>query len=302
MKRWLTVAAFGAGGIALISFADVVWNFETRRSVGRLRAPQPDAVTSPFSRDDLAGLPKPVQRYFDFALTPGQPLVRNAHLRQTGEFAMAPGSWSPFTAVEYFSAQPPGFLWDARIRLGRILPLYVRDSYVAGEGALSATIAAIAPMVHLRGTPSIASGELLRYLAEAPLLPTALLPREGVSWTAIDDFTARATLMAGTTTVSCDMRFGESGEIVGFSAMRDGIFHGITMLKEWVGHFQDYRRINGMMIPTYAEVEWIMPEGPQPYWRGRIIDPQYDLERSNPEPAVERPLDDSPLAWPSARK
>ena len=277
MKRSMIAAAFVAGGVALVSFADLFWNVETKRGVGRLRAGQRDPGASPFSRGDLAGLPAPVQRYFDFALTPGQPLVRYARLRQTGDFAMRPGSWNPFTAAEYFSVLPPGFLWDARIQMGRILPLYVRDSYVAGEGALKATVAALVPMVHIRGTPSMASGELLRYLAEAPLLPTALLPREGVSWTAIDEFTARATLTSGATTVSCDMHFGESGEIVRFSAMRDGIFHGMTLSKEWVGHFRDYRRIDGMMVPTCAEVAWIMPEGPQPYWRGRVIDPEYDF-------------------------
>jgi uncharacterized protein DUF6544 len=278
MKRWLIVAAFGAAGIALVSLADVLWNLETSRGFRRLRAPRRDTGAPRFSREHLAGLPEPVLRYFEFALLPGQPPVTNARFRQTGDFAMRPGSWSPFTAVEYFSVEPPGFLWDARIRMARILPLYIRDSYIAGEGALNGTVAALVPLVHLRGTPSIASGELLRYLAEAPLLPTALLPRKGLSWTAIDDCTARATLTDGTTTVSCDMRFGEGGEVVRISAMRDGIFNGITMVKRWVGHFRDYRRIHGMMVPTWAEVEWIMPEGPQPYWRGRVVDAEYAFE------------------------
>lgn len=281
MKRWLIVAAIGAAGVALVSLADGLWNLETRRGFRRLRAPRRDTGGSRFSRDDLAGLPGPVQRYFEFALLPGQPHVRNARFRQAGDFAMQPGSWSPFTAVEYFSVEPPGFLWDARITMARVLPLYVRDGYVAGEGALDGTVAGLVPVVHLRGTSSIASGELLRYLAEAPLFPTALLPRDGLSWTAIDDNTAHVTLTDGATTVSGDVHFGEHGEIVRFSAMRDGIFDGIILSKEWVGYFRDYRRMHGMMIPTWAEVEWVMPEGPQPYWRGRIIDAEYDFDPSD---------------------
>jgi hypothetical protein len=76
--------------------ADLLWDSETTRSVARLHK-RLDAKAPPFSRDDLAGLPDPVVRYFEFALTPGQPLVRNARLGRIGEFAMRVNSWSPFT-------------------------------------------------------------------------------------------------------------------------------------------------------------------------------------------------------------
>src|ERR1700681_1793567 len=99
MKRSMIAAAFVAGGVALVSFADLFWNVETKRGVGRLRAGHRDPGASPFSRGDLAGLPAPVQRYFDFALTPGQPLVRYARLRQSGDFAMRAGSCDAVTAT-----------------------------------------------------------------------------------------------------------------------------------------------------------------------------------------------------------
>jgi hypothetical protein len=46
-------------------------------------------------------------------------------------------------------------------------------------------------LVNLRGTPEIAQGELMRFLAEAAWYPTALLPSQGVQWKAIDDFSAK---------------------------------------------------------------------------------------------------------------
>jgi hypothetical protein len=51
-----------------------------------------------------------------------------------------------------------------------------------GEGASEAKLAAIIPLQKMGGTPEVASSSLLRYLAEAAWLPTALLPRSGVSW------------------------------------------------------------------------------------------------------------------------
>jgi len=283
MKRWLLVSAavlasVGGGIAAAVTVAGLLWDSETARSVAQLHK-RLEAKAPPFSRGDLAGLPGPVVRYFEFALTPGQSVVRYARLRSIGEFAMRIHSWSPFTAVQNFSVEPPGFLWDARIRMATILPFYVRDGYVAGEGALHGTLAAIVPVVNQRGTSAMASGELLRYLAEAVFFPTALLPRGGVSWTSLPGNTARVTLADGRTTVSCAVDFGERGEIVRISAMRYRDADGKSGLTPWVGHWSDYHQVNGMMIPTSGEVEWMLPEGPFPYWRGRIIDAQYEFAR-----------------------
>ena len=281
MRRVLTIGAVIAGGLAAgvaatVTVGVVLWNWRTARSAARLRNRR-DAEAPPFSRDDLAGLPDPVVRYLEFALTLGQPVVRNARFRQVGEFAMHADSWSPFTAVEYFSVDPPGFLWDARIRMAPMISFYVHDGYVAGEGAMHGALSALVPVLDERGTPIMASGELLRYLAEAVFLPTALLPRGGISWEPLGKNTARVILTDGETTVSCEVEFGERSEIVRISTMRHRDAGGTFGLTRWVGHFADYRRVEGMMIPMSGEVEWVLPNGPFPYWRGRIVDAQYDF-------------------------
>lgn len=274
------VCGLVAGTVAAVTAAIVRWNVETARCVVRLRE-RADADAPPYSRDELAGLPDPVVRYFDFALTPGQPIVRNLRIRQTGEFAMRPEAWQPFTAVQVFSV-PPGFLWDARVRLAPGMSFYVRDGYVAGEGVLYGAVSALIPVVNERGTPAMASGELLRYLVEAVFFPTALLPRDGVSWLPIDESTARVTLTDGATTVSSDVTFGERGEVTGISALRNHDIHHAATLTPWFGRFRDYRRVEGMMIPTYGEVEWRLPEGPFCYFRGRVVDARYDFAPDRP--------------------
>ena len=39
-----------------------------------------------YNDGDLGNLPEPVQRFFRYALTPGQPVVTQCKLKQTGEF------------------------------------------------------------------------------------------------------------------------------------------------------------------------------------------------------------------------
>jgi hypothetical protein len=153
-----------------------------------------------FSLDQLAELPAPVARYFEFALEPGQPLIREARLEQTGTFAIRPGRWSPFTAVEHFTMRPLAFLWDARIRLMPLVSARVRDSYTEGEGATRVTVAGLVPMVDLRGTPEMAS--------------------------------ARASLTDHAVTVSLDVHVGERGEIVSASTMR---YRSDARLPYWRG-------------------------------------------------------------------
>ena len=186
---------------------------------------------------------------------------------------MRPDTWSPFTAVQNFSAAPPGFLWDARIRIAPAIYAYVHDGYAGREGVMYGAISALVPVVNERGTSMMATGELLRYLAEAVFFPTALLPRGGVSWAPVDDRTARVTLTDGDTTVACDVDFGERNEIVGISAMR----YRNDELTRWVGHFGDYRRVDGMMIPMSGAVEWMLPDGPAPYFRAHLVDTRYDF-------------------------
>jgi hypothetical protein len=268
--------AAAASGRALLG-ARRRWDAETARMVERIHPPVSIAAP-PFSREELAGLPDPVVRYFWFALTPGQSVVSGARLQQTGEFALRRGAWAPFVATEYFSVEPRGFLWDARLRIARMNAFYIRDGYAGGQGAMYGAIAAAMPVVNERGTMQMATGELLRYLVELVFLPTALLPRAGIFWTPIDQVRARVTLTDEATTVSCNVDFGTNGEIVRISAMRY-LGNDAATLTPWVGHFSNYRLIDGMMIPMTADVEWVLPDGPFPYWRGSMRNVRYDFAR-----------------------
>ncbi|HVQ28568.1 MAG TPA: DUF6544 family protein [Vicinamibacteria bacterium] len=44
----------------------------------------------------------------------------------------------------------------------------------------------------------------------------------------------------------------------------------------WQGRWSDYERCEGMLIPRRGEVEWILPHGPEPYWRGEMTHIEYE--------------------------
>ncbi|MGZ3497060.1 MAG: DUF6920 family protein [Vulcanimicrobiaceae bacterium] len=274
-----TTAAVGAMWCSAL--ANAAWNRSTDRAVRRLLSRNGDESCeqpSAFSLEQLAGVPEPVARYFQFALLLGQPLIRRAHLRQAGVMRSDAGErWYEFTAAENFSVVTRGFVWDASMRLAPLVNMRIRDSYVDGEAASEAKLAGVFSVGTQRGTPEVASASLLRYLAEAPWLPTALLPASGVDWSPVGHHTARATLRDRNTLVALDAHFGEAGEIVKITAERYRDVKGKAVLTPWTGHYSDYVRVQGMMIPMAAEVEWLMPHGWVSVWRGRIVSAFYDI-------------------------
>ena len=229
-----------------------------------------------FDVSRLEGLPAPAARYFLFALSPGQRIIARAHLRSSGTFAAKPDAWAPFSAEQEVCTAPPEFVWNARIAMMPIVPVRVRDSYVGGEGSMRAAVAGLIPIVNQHGTPEMAAASLQRFLAEAVWYPTALLPSDSVSWSATGDASARVTLTDRHTTVSLDVTFGARGEIETVSTMRYRDVKGTPVLTSWVGNHRDYTRRSGMMIPTSGEVAWVLPTGPEPYWRGRITSATFD--------------------------
>lgn len=225
--------------------------------------------------ETFADLPAPVQRYFEYALEDGTPPVRGARLKQRGEFRLggADSAWHPLTATQYVSTTSPGFVWDARLVLRRILRIRVVDRYQNGEGRLAAKLFSLVPVSRAGPDPEMNEAELVRYLAEAVWYPTALLPSHGVEWTAVDDHAAEATIEDGDVSASLVFRFDDRGRVERVETERYNRSADAYVL--WTGHFEEYERRDGRWVPTRGEVEWNFPDGDVPYARVTVTDVEY---------------------------
>lgn len=239
----------------------------------RLEAARRPISTTTYSVNELIGLPAPVQRYFRAVLTDGQPMIVAVDIQHTGTFNMSETGqqWRPFSSTQRVSTQRPGFDWEGHIAMLPGLTVHVHDAYIAGEGILHASLFGLVSLANLRGTPAMAQGELLRWIAEAAWYPTALLPSQGVQWAAVDDRSATATLKDGDTSVTLLFRFNANDLIESVRAEARGrTVAGAVVPTPWEGHWSSYELHDGMRIPLEGEVAWMLPEGPKPYWRGRV--------------------------------
>lgn len=229
---------------------------------------------APFDPDEVGGLPEPVRRFFLHALAPGARVVEDAVVRQEGEILLRPPAlWRPFRAVQRFTTSPPGFRWDARVRAPLGLPVTVRDAFADGRGSVRARLLGLVTLASAGGTPEVATASLQRYLAEAVLLPTALLPREGVAWSALGGDRARATLATGGVSASVQFEMAPDGAVrAAFVPDRPrDLGGGRTERTPWRGSWRDEVVRDGMRVPSWGEAAWLLPAGPLAYWRARVV-------------------------------
>jgi hypothetical protein len=187
------------------------WEQQTREMRAQLNSAKLAIQPTTFNVKELDGLPPPVARYFRRVLKDGQPIIAAATIKHIGTFSMSESEdkWAPFTSTQRVVTHRPGFDWDARIRMGPGLNVYVHDSYIDGVGILHASLMGLYTVANVRGTPEVAQGELMRFLPEAAWYPTRLLPSQGVKWDAVDETSARATLSDGAVSVTLLFSFGK---------------------------------------------------------------------------------------------
>ncbi len=255
------------------------WNSMTSDMVAELHEAAGLKVKT-VSFKDFDHLPAPVARYLRRALTDGQACVLTARVSQGGEFLTSQENeaWRPFTAMEHFTASPPAYVWDAHIRMALLMRLRVRDGYQAGKGSMEAEANGVIPVFDEKGGQELNSGSLQRYLAEAVWFPTALIPGAGVTWSAIDATSARATLTDGKTTVSVIYHFDKQGDVTDITSPgRYREVEGKFVLTPWEVRVWDYVEQDGMRTPRAGEAAWLLPQGRQRYWKGKITDVQYEF-------------------------
>ena len=275
----IVIVVLGFVMTGAILYGSKRWQARTKALQAALEAGRLPIAPEAYDAGELENLPLPVQRYFRTVLKEGQPLVAAVSVEHTGAFNMSQtgAQWQPFKSTQRVITRPPGFVWDARIRMAPALTVFVHDAYVAGEGVLTAKPFGLVTVLAQPSSLELAHGELMRFLAEGAWYPTALLPSQDVVWEAIDDTQARATLTDGPTTVKLAFQFDAQGLIR--TVRSEGRYRnvdGVPLATPWQGRFWDYQWRDGMLIPLEGEVAWLLSEGPQPYWRGRIQRIEYE--------------------------
>jgi hypothetical protein len=273
MRIVLSVLALLIGAAVAAVFAGAAsWNRATAEREAALAGAT--AVAAMNDHRAIERLPAPAARYFARVLRHGQRMVTSAVATQDAEFFIN-GAWRPLVATQRFVADPPGFVWDARISMAPLISAFVRDSYVGGRAAMTASVLGVYPLVDQNGAPELNAGALQRLLGEAVWFPTALLPSERVTWSPRDNRSAVVTLRDAAIAVSLVFEVDEEGRVVSISGDRYKENAGRYTKQPWQIVCDEYRERDGMLIPLHCDVAWIVNGARKSYWRGRIASITY---------------------------
>ena len=193
--------------------------------------------------------------------------------------------WMPVVAEQYFSIDPPGFVWSVKTKMMGVLPIAGRDSYVDGHGHMLIKLASLLSVADGRG-PAIDQGAMLRFLGEIVWFPSAALS-DYLSWEAVDQHSVRATMRYGGVTASAVFAFDERGRFANLTADRYMSAGGGARLENWAIPATEWRTVRGIEMPVRGNAIWKLAAGDFDYYRWEIL----DVEVDNPALYTDAPAD-----------
>lgn len=270
---------------------------EVRSLRDRARA---SAVPLAVTPDDLGRLPPPVRRWLERSGASMSNRPRVVRLEQRGAIrTSADGPWMPAEAEQYFSVEPPGFVWSVKTTMAHVVPIVGRDKYEAGKGHMLIEAASTLKIADATG-PKIDQGALLRFLGEIVWFPSAALAPY-IEWKGLDEGRAEATMryagVVGTATFSFDGD-GRFRSMTGERYMGGG---DEARLERWIVPATAWRVVRGVEVPVAGNVVWKLASGDFEYYRWEILDIEYDpggaaAATSGPAAEIDLPVTNASIA------
>jgi hypothetical protein len=224
----------------------------------------------------LLALPEPVQRYLSYSQVVGKEPIRTVRLKQLGKMRQsARQPWMKFDAEEYYSVNPPGFLWVGTMRKGGFPLVRARDRYRDGKGNMQIKLGTIFTIADATGE-EMDQGSMMRYLNEMMWFPTAFL-EANVSFEPVDQTSAKVTLTDVGKHVAATMYFDEEGRVTNFVAPRYREVSGKNELATWSTPITAYGEFGGLKLPVEAKAVWKLKEGDLEYFDVVIPDLAYNV-------------------------
>jgi hypothetical protein len=250
------------GGVVLVkrqSFNSHLDRLEAEiRNIGATQGPRTDLPTEVLALAHRLG-------------TRADAAVGFAVFEQSGQMWKAPGGKPmDFAARQTVSLSTPGFVWRAAMGPGRAV--LVADYFVEGTGGLEVMLMGVFPLARMVGGADMNQGEALRYLAELPWFPDAVLTNRSLDWTVINSKTIKvATGVDDASRAQVTFELNDDGIVERVSApSRLYAENGRMRPLPWHCRLWNYQTLGGRLIPRQGEAAWVLDGVEFVYWRGRI--------------------------------
>ncbi len=176
-----------------------------------------------------------------------------------------------FTAEETIQLGVTEFRWAARCEPMNLLT--VKDELLGEQGKLSLLAFGAVPLFPAIAGPQATRGETMRYLAELPWAPDAILHNSELTWRTLDSRTLLVSAGKGALYSRVVLKLGDDGLVCAVHAedrpRREGR-HFVE--RNWRGRFSAYQERHGRVVPGRGEVGWVVEGSGFDCWVGELQD------------------------------
>ena len=223
----------------------------------------------------LDSLPDPMQRYLRYAGVVGKPVVNTVCLAQTGRIRLGRSvPWALMRAKAYYSAEPPGFVWDATVHMGAVAVARARDMYFEGEGKMLVKAGSLFTVADANGD-EMDQASMVRYLSEMTWFPSAFL-LGNVSFEAAGVDSARVSFTDHGRTVTATLTVDSEGRLTKFVSQRYRMVGRRRVLETWSAPVYKYGFAAGLRLPVRAGAVWKLADGDLEYFDVWVDHLRYD--------------------------
>jgi hypothetical protein len=229
---------------------------------------------------DIAHLPKLVQKYLNNAGVVGKPKVHNLRVEFTGKMKQdVKGSWNDVSVVQYEFFDRPTRLFYIEMNMFGI-PVEGLHAYIGPKAVMKIKAAKLIQVVNADG-PDMNKGETVTLFNDMCLLAPATLIDKNIKWETVDEKSVKATFSNEGNTISAVLYFSETGELVNFTSKDRSMSSDGKIFKyyPWKTPVSDYKLINGIKVVSAAEAVWETETGDFSYGRFTVKNIQYNVEK-----------------------
>lgn len=224
-----------------------------------------------FTYDKLDDQPELIKKYFRSVVSDSIFFPKFVKVEQTAQFKTdIKSDWKPLEADQYFTTESPNFIWISEMKTSKFFWVNAIDSYINGQGNMLIKFNSSITIADSWGIELDKSG-MFRYISEAVLFPTKLLPSEHLLWNILDSTTAEIKFIDGDNSIVAKLYFDSDNKISRietfdkYRALAQGFEKSLYTI-----YLSKYNTINGFNVPTYIEVEWDLPSGKFKYGKFNI--------------------------------
>lgn len=263
--------------VAVVSLGSYLLHSEFESSVKIDFLENNTLSTDTLTENDIAHLPIIVQKYIHYTKSVGQPKVKSFRAEFVGGMRSKPDDeYMKLQSVQYnFFEKPSRYFYMTARKMG--LPATGLHLYQNETATFEVKLLNWFKVVDAKGD-KMNQAETVTLLNDMCFIAPATLIDSRITWEAINNTTVKALFKNGNIGISAVLYFNEKSELVNFISNDRYDTDGKKYISfPWATPVEDYRMINGYLLPRKAKLIYQRPDGDFTYGELEYKSVKYNL-------------------------